>query len=290
MSTHHHHGDTLHLSPRAQTVSAPTVSSSSGLYFVAKQTRGRCEVVDIVTTTMANLNGATNGATNHTNGTTNDTNDINDTNDTNRTNRTNRTNPHNRQQWSVVPDYVSVAHGSQLWNLMWTWSRPKINYNRLLLWQKVNHFPSSRHLTRKDCLKRNFDRYTKVPGKLADNFTLMANTYCLPKEYLSFIEEFSRIAEEEELKYPHRPPGSMNWWILKPAGLSRGRGITVVNDISQGKQIIVFFGQLYFFLTTSIFFPMATTIKYFFHGHIIFSLTIDDCYIFSCQLLYLPTI
>ena len=61
----------------------------------------------------------------------------------------------------------------------------------------------------------------------------MADTYCLPKDYLSFIEEFSRIAEEEEIKYPHRPPGSMNWWILKPAGLSRGRGITVVNDISQ---------------------------------------------------------
>jgi len=155
---------------------------------------------------------------------------------------------------------------------MWTWSRPKINYNRLLLWQKVNHFPSSRHLTRKDCLKRNFDRYTKVPGKLADNFTLMANTYCLPKEYLSFIEEFSRIAEEEELKYPHRPPGSMNWWILKPAGLSRGRGITVVNDISQGKHIIVFFGQVYFFPWQQVyFFPWQQLLNIFSMATLYFS-------------------
>ena len=180
---------------------------SNGMYYVAKQTKLRKEVIDIVTTTMKNIKQK-------------NSKNINSTTNAN-------------SKWINVPDFVESSRGTHLWNLMWTWSRPKINYNHLLSWQRVNHFPSSRHLTRKDCLKRNFDRYTKVPGKLATNFTLMKETFCLPKEYLSFIEAFSATAEEEELKYPHRPPGSMNWWILKPAGLSRGRGITVVNDISQ---------------------------------------------------------
>ena len=88
-------------------------------------------------------------------------------------------------------------------------------------------------LTRKDCLKNNFARYTSIGGKLAAHFDVMPKTFCLPKEYLSFIEAYSQAAENEELRYPHRSPGSVNWWILKPAGLSRGRGISLVNDIGQ---------------------------------------------------------
>ena len=61
----------------------------------------------------------------------------------------------------------------------------------------------------------------------------MPRTFCLPREYLSFVEAFSRLAEEEEERFPLKPPGSINWWILKPAGLSRGRGISLLNDIGQ---------------------------------------------------------
>ncbi len=27
------------------------------------------------------------------------------------------------------------------WNLLWTWSRPRIDWGLLLIWQRVNHFP-----------------------------------------------------------------------------------------------------------------------------------------------------
>ena len=52
----------------------------------------------------------------------------------------------------------------------------------------------------------------------------MPLTYILPKEYVSFLETFSELEDKE---------GRMNYWIMKPAAKSRGRGISVVNDISQ---------------------------------------------------------
>jgi len=52
----------------------------------------------------------------------------------------------------------------------------------------------------------------------------MPLTYILPKEYVQFLETFSELEDRE---------GKMNYWIMKPAAKSRGRGITVVNDIAQ---------------------------------------------------------
>ena len=54
-------------------------------------------------------------------------------------------------------------------------------------------------------------------------FNIMPLTYILPKEYVGFLETFSELEELE---------GKMNYWIMKPAAKSRGRGIEVVNDIS----------------------------------------------------------
>lgn len=52
----------------------------------------------------------------------------------------------------------------------------------------------------------------------------MPLTYVLPKEYVAFLETFSDMEDKE---------GKMNFWIMKPAASSRGRGISLVNDISQ---------------------------------------------------------
>jgi tubulin polyglutamylase TTLL5 len=46
----------------------------------------------------------------------------------------------------------------------------------------------------------------------------------LPKEYVAFLEAFSELEEKE---------GQFNYWIMKPAAKSRGRGISLMNDISQ---------------------------------------------------------
>ena len=46
----------------------------------------------------------------------------------------------------------------------------------------------------------------------------------MPKEYVDFMTVFSDLEDKE---------GLMNYWILKPAASSRGRGISLVNDIDQ---------------------------------------------------------
>jgi tubulin polyglutamylase TTLL5 len=54
-------------------------------------------------------------------------------------------------------------------------------------------------------------------------FDIIPLTYILPKEYVPFLETFSEYEETE---------GQLNYWIMKPACSSRGRGISLVNDIS----------------------------------------------------------
>ncbi len=89
------------------------------------------------------------------------------------------------------------------WDLLWTWSRPKIEWEGLLSFQRVkgptlffffvsfvnisslmqvNHFPNSRELSRKDHLKRNLYRFRNIPGKIGDAFDMFPATFTLPHE------------------------------------------------------------------------------------------------------------
>jgi len=51
------------------------------------------------------------------------------------------------------------------------------------------------------------------------NFT--PTTFLLPNEYKKFIEAYTRSTEQE------------NIWICKPADLSRGRGISIIRDLTE---------------------------------------------------------
>jgi hypothetical protein len=67
-------------------------------------------------------------------------------------------------EWMELP----VKQGLKAnWNLLWTWSKPRINLDLLLTWQKVNHLPGARALTRKDLLKTNLQRYQCLNQRLA---------------------------------------------------------------------------------------------------------------------------
>lgn len=79
-------------------------------------------------------------------------------------------------------------------NVFWTWSsRNHVPHAGLLTWQFVNHFPSSRQLTRKDLLAQNLARATRVAkGARAVGLLrgVMPTTFTLPGQYLEFVEAF----------------------------------------------------------------------------------------------------
>jgi len=137
---------------------------------------------------------------------------------------------------SLLSSWSADLDGSsQLWNLQWTWGLPKeSDFEHLLVFQKVSRFRGTRGLTRKDLLKKNIQRFALVfsapaaglDEKSNDSFNIMPLTYALPHEYNSFVSGYSSIQKLCGVK-------SMNYWIIKPIGMSRGRGISVVSDIDE---------------------------------------------------------
>ncbi|CBZ54072.1 putative tubulin-tyrosine ligase family protein [Neospora caninum Liverpool] len=122
--------------------------------------------------------------------------------------------------WKTLPE---APHWDYAWNLLWTWHRPRIDYNRLLSFQKVNHFPESRQLTRKDNLKRCIERFQKAAGRRAEHFRIIPKTFLLPKEYTAMVSEMCEM--------PDYPTKQKRVWICKPKDSSRGRGIFLTNSV-----------------------------------------------------------
>lgn len=83
--------------------------------------------------------------------------------------------------------------------------------------QKVNHFPKSMEITRKDNLQRNLRKNKTIFGNI---YSFFPETYSLPSEKKSL-----------ELAFKENKPNGKNVWICKPRDLSRGRDIKVVNNI-----------------------------------------------------------
>ncbi|KAM9707374.1 tubulin polyglutamylase TTLL5 isoform 2-T2 [Menidia menidia] len=119
-----------------------------------------------------------------------------------------------------------VHPNSNDFNLMWTGSHLKPYIMRSLQdFQKVNHFPRSYELTRKDRLYKNIQRMQQTHG--FKNFHIIPQTFMLPSEFQEFRNCFAKD------KGP---------WIIKPVASSRGRGIYLVsnpNQISMDENILV---------------------------------------------------
>ncbi|KAM6311735.1 tubulin polyglutamylase TTLL5 [Aegotheles albertisi] len=116
---------------------------------------------------------------------------------------------------------ILTAHGfhevhpsSSNYNLMWTGSHLKPYLLRSLTdIQKVNHFPRSYELTRKDRLYKNVSRMQLAHGFKA--FHILPQTFILPTEYQDFCNTCCK----------DRGP-----WIVKPVASSRGRGVYLINN------------------------------------------------------------
>lgn len=132
----------------------------------------------------------------------------------------------NADTWRLQPEGYGLGAS---WNLLWTWAQPKLEIDSLLAFQKINRFRKSKGLTRKDLLKKNIQRLCASSGGRRDSvtrnaFSIMPLTFVLPQEYNAFVAAFTSIGKISGNT-------TSNFWIMKPVGLSRGRGISVVNDI-----------------------------------------------------------
>ena len=83
-------------------------------------------------------------------------------------------------------------------------------------YQKVNHFPRSNEITRKDSLYKHIARMQTLHG--ARHFDFVPKTFILPNETHLLSEEMDRKPDL--------------WWIVKPSASSQGKGIFFTNNIN----------------------------------------------------------
>lgn len=104
------------------------------------------------------------------------------------------------------------------WNLLWIGHNPKPNfYEKVNIYQKISHFPNSFEITRKDRLCSAIIRMQELFGR--DSFNFTPETYNLPEDFSTFYSNFNREKKST--------------WIIKPTCSSQGKGIYLIDSISE---------------------------------------------------------
>ena len=114
------------------------------------------------------------------------------------------------------------------WNIWWAsvYSTKQVfssdSHVRLGDHQLINHFPNHYEITRKDLMVKNVKRYRKElqrEGRDTSVLDFVPTTFVLPGDYALFAEEY------------RRKPNTT--WILKPSARAQGKGIFLINKLSQ---------------------------------------------------------
>merc|ERR550519_102943 len=104
------------------------------------------------------------------------------------------------------------------WAATWGKHMKSPQFRELRVGQKINHFPGTFNIGRKDRLWKNYHRLMLKFGK--SEFGFLPRTFCLP-------------ADTKLLRKVWERRGGRGRWIVKPPALARGVGIKVVNKWSQ---------------------------------------------------------
>uniref|UniRef100_A0A6A7G147 Tubulin polyglutamylase TTLL4-like n=2 Tax=Hirondellea gigas TaxID=1518452 RepID=A0A6A7G147_9CRUS len=119
---------------------------------------------------------------------------------------------------TIVNSGFKITKRTVLWSGTWGKHMKTTAFKSIKSYQKINHFPGTFQIGRKDKLWRNFLRLQNKFGK--EEFGFMPKTFVLPTE-LSAL----KIAFDKE--------GVKKKWIVKPPASARGTGIEVVDKWSQ---------------------------------------------------------
>lgn len=108
------------------------------------------------------------------------------------------------------------THGSD-WCIQWSGPGMRDSaWSDIHEYQRVNHFPGSTELTRKDSMYIHLNGMAKHFGR--ECFDFLPETYVLPDQLQAFMEEYER-------------EGGL--WIVKPANSACGRGIFILRSIHE---------------------------------------------------------
>eukprot|EP00118_Oscarella_pearsei_P001491 m.7589 g.7589 ORF g.7589 m.7589 type:complete len:786 (+) comp19114_c0_seq1:73-2430(+) len=128
---------------------------------------------------------------------------------------------------SVTPNIIkdcltrsgfSATKKNDDWLGCWGKHMKSTAFRSVMNFQKINHFPGTFEIGRKDRLWRNLVRMQARHGKKEYDF--FPQTYVLPNDSVALKQEFDRLAGKQK-------------WIIKPPASARGIGIRVVHKWSQ---------------------------------------------------------
>lgn len=121
---------------------------------------------------------------------------------------------------TVIRSGFRLISGDEGNDWLGTWSRhmKPICFKAIREYQKVNHFPGSFQIGRKDRLWRNLSHMQAVHSRR--EFDFVPQTFVLPADFLLFKRVFDEITDTKESK-----------WIIKPPASARGQGIRVISKM-----------------------------------------------------------
>lgn len=127
----------------------------------------------------------------------------------------NQIKPKSAEKQPVKPN-IYLTNSNYKANLIWNpKTRDPESFTKLLPHQKINHFPCSHHLGRKDSLNKNLYLLAQKHPK---SFDFLPMTFILPKEEPLLLADLACRQ-------------SSGYYIFKPKASSQGRGIFITDDV-----------------------------------------------------------